>query len=90
MSLSDDLDFKDDLAETNNNRNYGKRIDGEKYLRALGNTNLSYSFYSGPWIFGIAQPTVDDYEVRFFHVQRRDTAILLPIIWQHVYPGTTI
>ena len=61
-----------------------------KYLIALVNTNLSYSFDSDPWIFGMAQPTVDDYEVRFFRVQRRDAATLLPIIWKHVYPGTII
>ena len=61
-----------------------------KYLRALGNTNLCCSFHSDPWIFGIAQPTVDDYEVRFFHVQRRNAATLLPIIWKHVYPTTII
>ena len=41
-------------------------------------------------IFGIAQPTAEGYEVRFFHVQRRDANTLLPIIWKHVYPGTTI
>ena len=29
LSSSDGSDSKDDLAETNNNRNYGKRIDGE-------------------------------------------------------------
>ena len=61
-----------------------------KDLIALDNTNLSYSFHSDPWILGIAQSTVDDYEVRFFHVQRRDAATLLPIIWKHVYPGTII
>ena len=56
----------------------------------VGNTNLRYPFHSCPWIFGIAQSTVDDYEVRFFHVQRCYAATLLPIIWKHVYPGTTI
>ncbi|CAF3455500.1 unnamed protein product, partial [Rotaria sp. Silwood2] len=44
----------------------------------------------GPWIFGIAEPTEEGHEVRFFHVQRRDAATLIPIIWKHVYPGTTI
>ncbi|CAF1581970.1 unnamed protein product, partial [Didymodactylos carnosus] len=58
-------------VQTNNNRNYGTRVDG-------------------PWIFGIAQPTAEGYEARFFHVQRRDAATLLPIIWKNVYRGTTI
>ncbi|CAF4500135.1 unnamed protein product, partial [Didymodactylos carnosus] len=44
----------------------------------------------GPWIFGIAQPTEDGHEVRFFHVQRRDRQTLVPIIWKHVVPGTTV
>ncbi|CAF1240909.1 unnamed protein product, partial [Didymodactylos carnosus] len=43
-----------------------------------------------PWIFGIAQPTENGYEVRFFHVQRRDCATLVPIILKHVVPGTTV
>ncbi|CAF1290825.1 unnamed protein product, partial [Didymodactylos carnosus] len=30
------------------------------------------------------------YEVRFFHVQRRDRATLVPIILKHVAPGTTV
>ncbi|CAF1298012.1 unnamed protein product, partial [Didymodactylos carnosus] len=44
----------------------------------------------GPWIFGIAQPTKDGHEVRFFHVQRRNRQTLVQIIWKHVVPGTTV
>ncbi|CAF4606388.1 unnamed protein product [Rotaria socialis] len=43
-----------------------------------------------PWIFGIVEPTEEGQEVRFFHVARRDAATLIPIIWKHVYLGTTI
>ncbi|CAF1015223.1 unnamed protein product [Didymodactylos carnosus] len=55
------------------------------------NNNRNYGDrLDGPWIFGIAQPTAEGYEARFFHVQRCDAATLLPIIWKNVYPGTTI
>ena len=47
------------------------------------------SVYQGLWIFGVAQANAEGHQVRFSHVHRRDMATSLPIIWKHVYPGTT-
>ncbi|KII64253.1 hypothetical protein RF11_02611 [Thelohanellus kitauei] len=49
---------------------------------------------TGPWIFGMvechkqADGSYKSGEVRLFKVERRTSAILLPIIRQHVAPGT--
>ncbi|CAF0729220.1 unnamed protein product [Didymodactylos carnosus] len=58
-------------------------VDWCNFLREVCTENI-------PWMFGIAQPTENGYEVRFFHVQRRDRATLVPIILKHVVPGTTV
>jgi len=44
---------------------------------------------NGPWVFGLVQKrTVDGkIDARFFVVQRRDAATLIPIIQRHVAPG---
>ncbi|CAG0899595.1 unnamed protein product [Darwinula stevensoni] len=44
----------------------------------------------GPWVFGMAWRHDGHTELRLLHVQRRDRATLLPIIRQHIAPGTEI
>ncbi|CAF3700217.1 unnamed protein product [Rotaria socialis] len=68
------------LGNLNNNNNNNFNV----------NVQNSSSSSDRPWVFGIAEPTEEGHEVRFFHVARRDAATLIPIIWKHVYPGTTI
>ncbi|CAM4799551.1 unnamed protein product [Rotaria magnacalcarata] len=67
-------------SESDDNNNVAQPNNNHNYGRRV----------EGPWIFGIAEPTEEGHEVRFFHVARRDAATLIPIIWKNVYPGTTI
>jgi len=68
---------EEDSQETDNvesRRNYGRRIEG-------------------PWVFGLCSRRRNSGEVlerRFFVVERRDRATLIPIILREVARGTTI
>ena len=78
-------------TQTSNNRNDGTRVEGETFSNYYKLDQKHVFFlYEGAAIFGIAQSTAEGYEVRFFHVQRRDANTLLAIIWKHIYPGSRI
>jgi len=75
-TVTESLDENDaNAANIANQRNHGRRI-------------------SGPWVFGLCWRTqkhgINVVESRFFVVEKRDTATLLPIIKAEVAPGSTI
>ena len=63
--------------QDNNQRNNGRRI-------------------TGPWIFGMAechlnqQGKYETKEIQLFHVERRNSETLIPIIVQNAQPGSAI
>lgn len=74
--ILDQLDENDpNAANIINSRNHGRRI-------------------SGPWVFGICYRTqhydIDVVERRFFVVEKRDRATLIPIIQNEIEVGSTI
>jgi len=79
IALISNAVYDDDDDDINNMRNYGNQVEGR-------------------WVFGIAHYRSKEYklenqigcETRYFHVDRRDAATLIPLIQRHIVGGSII